>query len=152
MCIRDSSKTVQEKSLLYASKMWPLEANSTDLSAVGRSPGRPTNGHISDCWASGRPARSTVAWIQRAELPAGRPPGRPGPFLESRSSLAVDRVGRPALQPNKACTFVHVGRPTLGSVDCPGQPAEAKTELLRDWKLGIFPLIKSHKISKNLQK
>ena len=32
-------------------------------------------------------------------------------FPESRSSLAVDRVGRLALQCSKACTSVHVGRP-----------------------------------------
>ena len=47
------------------------------------------NGQISDHWASVRPAQSTVAWKQRAELTAGRP----------------------ALQPNKACTLVQRGRP-----------------------------------------
>ena len=46
-------------------------------------------------------------------------------FLESFCSLAVDRVGRPALQPNWRARSVHVGRPTPGSVDRSGRPAEA---------------------------
>ena len=42
-------------------------------------------------------------------------------FPESRSSLAVDRVGRPALQYCLACT-------TSSSVDRSGRPAEARTD------------------------
>ena len=58
--------------------------------------------------------RSTVARIQRAELSAGRPPGQPGPFPESRHNLAVDR---PIL-----CTSVHVGRPFRSTGSLSGRP------------------------------
>ena len=73
--------------------------------------------------------RSTVAWIQRAELSAGRP----GPFSESRHSLAVDRaVDRPIL-----CTSVHVGRPTPGPVDR-SVDRQSLAGHFQDLKLGYF--------------
>ena len=45
--------------------------------------------------------RSTEARIQRAVSLSGRPPGA---FPESRALWTVDRVGRPALLPELACT------------------------------------------------
>ena len=92
--------------------------------AVDRA-SRPTEQTSVFCLACGRPAGRPWPWNrEQSSLPVDRG------FLESRSSLAVDRVGRPALQQRLACTSVHVGRPsgrpTSGSVDRPGRPAEAR--------------------------
>ena len=77
-------------------------------------------------------------------------------FPESRSSLAVDRVGRPALQPDIGVHAVHVGhpsgRPTSDFGRPVGRPAEARQHCFGIKKLVIFDSIKSHKIMKNLQK
>ena len=122
-------KTVHISPPLYRLEKLAVWGNFSALTAVGRPARSTANGQISDRWDSGRPARSTVAWNrEQSSLPVDQP-GRPG-LSREQISLAVDLVGRPALQPNLACTFVHVGRPTPGSVDRPGQPAEARTCLL----------------------
>ena len=108
------------------------------------------------CWAIFQPRRLAVDRAGRPptvrNLTVGATvdrPGRPLPgtenkvlcrstgpvdrgFPESRSSLRSTGVGRPAIQPELACTSVHVGRPTPSSVDRSGRPAEARSEQLRD--------------------
>ena len=65
-----------------------------------------------------------------------------GAFPESRALWTVDRPGRPALQPDwraRLCTSVdRLSRPTPSSVDQSGRPAEARTGLFRDLKLGFL--------------
>ena len=76
--------------------------------------------------------RSTVARIQRASLSVRLTGRSTGAFPESRALWTADRVGRPALLPELACTSVHVGRslgrPPSGFGRPVGRPAEARTE------------------------
>ena len=80
------------KPLFYRARKTSRWGNISALAADGRPARSTTNGHNSDRWSLGQPARSTVAWNRdQSSLPVDRG------FPESRSSLVVDRVGRPAL-------------------------------------------------------
>ena len=83
--------------------------------------------------------RSTEARIQRAQLSVRSTGRSTGAFPESRALWTVDRVGRPALLPELACTSVdQSGRPTSGCGRPSGRPAEARQKSLGDLKLGLF--------------
>ena len=110
----------------------PANGHISNRCAFGRPPGRPANGHIyaveppvdrawnqraTALWPVNRPVDRN--WIQRAELSAGRPASRPGPFPESRAlwtvDCPVDRPTSPWLR-SRLCTSVDwTGRPTSAS-------------------------------------
>ena len=80
----------------------------------------------------------------RHSLPVDRPVDR---GLFQRAELSSGRPGWSTSPPAKQA--VHV---LCTSVDRPVDQQKAKTVFFRDQKFVIFPSIKSHKISKNLQK
>ena len=85
-------------------------------SLAGRLPGRPKPDTESRLSVRST-ARSTGGFSrEQSSLPVDCP-GRPGPFLDSRTLRTVDRPGQPAHQLKLACTLVHVGRPTTATVD-----------------------------------
>ena len=123
---------------LQGSRNQPLEAR------IGLSVDRPVDRQRSFFRPLGQRStgRSTVARIQRAQLSARST----GAFPESRAIWTVDRVGRPALLPEQACTSVHVGRPPgrpTSDIGRPvGRPAEAWKQIFWDSKVGRFGLNK----------
>ena len=104
-----------------------------ESTALWKGPGRPTGQRdlLSVSWprsAAGRPmAQRSEIWplCHRSAARTTRA------FSESRALWTVDRLGRPALQPDwraRLCTSVNrVGRLTPNSVDRSGRPAEART-------------------------
>ena len=127
---------------------WNLRENSPQMShfieleklavgpvrPVGRPPGRPANGHISDRCAIGRPVgRPRPGYREHCSLS-----GRPGPFqraeLSRRSTGSIDR---PSYQNRRA------RRSTARSTDFRTRStgrstAEAWKLKFRDLKLGLF--------------
>ena len=93
-------------------------------SQIGLSVDRPVDGQNSDRCASGRPAGDRGPRTESRALCQSTGPADRG-FLESRSSLAVNRVDRPALQPELACTSVHIGRPTRSTDFKLGRPTRS---------------------------
>ena len=71
--------------------------------------------------------------IQRASLSVRSTAGSTGAFPESRALWTVDRIGRPTLLPEQACTSVHVGRlpgrPTSEIGRPVGRPLKPETEI-----------------------
>ena len=114
-------------------------------------PGRPPTVRFLTIGAAvDRPGRPRPWNREQTSLLVDRP-GRPGLSREQKLS-AVDRVGRPALQPGWRARSVHIGRPTRSTDFKHGRPAEARTDIFGDQKLGFLSKIKSHKFTKNLQK
>ena len=73
--------------------------------------------------------RSTEARIQRASLSVRSTGRSTGAFPESRALWTVDRVGRPTLLPELACTSVHVGRPSRSTDFSPSRLGRSTSRL-----------------------
>ena len=110
--------------------------NSAGNPAVGRPPGRPANGWISDRCATDRPlGRPRTDPKSRA---LGRSTARStGARSREHSSLDGRSPGRPAHQFKQPCTSVHVGRRPSG------QPAEGRPVYFLGLKTWFFCLLKN---------